>query len=130
MKQNSVNQKERDRILKMYGSKPINEEVVGNKTIADIQKLVGVKDDNILGPQTLAAIKAKLAQPSIGGEPKTGEVLKVKRDVTQTPEPIKMGTMTAKSINIAPTTSGVQVGVGKTGGEKSSSNQSIDSLNP
>jgi hypothetical protein len=38
--------------------------------------------------------------------------------------------MTAKSINIAPTTSGVQVGVEKTGGEKSSSNQSIDSLNP
>jgi hypothetical protein len=113
-----------------------------------------------LGPQTLAAIQAKLGQsdksaaPSIEGftyeqlkklgfsdedlttgkfsrfaslvpkeglrgtEPKTGEVLKVKRDAAQAPEPIKMGTMTAKSITTAPTTSGVQVGVEKTGGEQ------------
>jgi len=64
MKQNRVSQKERERILQMYGSKYLNEETTGNKTIRDIQALVGnVKVDNILGPQTLAAIKAKLGQP-------------------------------------------------------------------
>jgi lysozyme family protein len=127
MKQNRVSQKERERILQMYGSKYLNEETTGNKTIKDIQKLVGVKDDNILGPQTLAAIQAKLGQPEKsttpnvdgltykdlvdagwtdeligksnkyksllpkeseqktvqGSEPKTGEVLKVKRDTAQ-----------------------------------------------
>jgi lysozyme family protein len=127
MKQNRVSQKEKERILQMYGSKYLNEETTGNKTIQDIQKLVGVKDDNILGPQTLAAIQAKLGQPEKsttpnvdgltykdlvdagwtdeqigksnkyksllpkeseqktvqGSEPKTGEVLKVKRDTAQ-----------------------------------------------
>ena len=48
MKQNRVSQKEKERILQMYGSKYLNEETTGNKTIKDIQKLVGVKDDNIL----------------------------------------------------------------------------------
>jgi hypothetical protein len=149
MKQNRVSQKERERILQMYGSKYLNEETSGNKTIQDIQRL--------LGPQTLTAIQAKLGQPdksttpSVDGltykdlidagwtdeqigkskyksllpkeglqgtEPKTGEVLKVKRDATQAPEPIKMGTMTAKSITTAPTPSGLQVGVERTGGEQ------------
>jgi hypothetical protein len=141
----------------MYGSKYLNEETSGNKTIQDIQRLLGVNDDNVLGPQTLTAIQAKLGQPdksttpSVDGltykdlidagwtdeqigkskyksllpkeglqgtEPKTGEVLKVKRDATQAPEPIKMGTMTAKSITTAPTPSGLQVGVERTGGEQ------------
>ena len=39
MKQNRVSQKERERILQMYGSKYLNEETTGNKTIQDIQKL-------------------------------------------------------------------------------------------
>ena len=154
MKQNRVSQKEKERILQMYGSKYLNEETSGNKTIQDIQKLIGVKDDNILGPQTLAAIQAKLGQPDksttpsvdgltykdlidagwtdeqIGKSSKYKSLLPAKTETppsttTQTPEPIKMGTMTAKSITTAPTTSGVQVGVEKTGGETTKTNDAV-----
>ena len=149
MKQNRVSQKERERILQMYGSKYLNEETSGNKTIQDIQRLLGVNDDNVLGPQTLTAIQAKLGQPDKAPTVKvdgftyqqykdagyTDEAMKKDSKfavfypsekgvnvttitTTQAPEPIKMGTMTAKSISSAPTPSGLQVGVERTGGEQ------------
>jgi len=72
MKQNRVSQKERERILQMYGSKYLNEETTDNKTIQDIQKLLGLtgsQADNILGPQTLKLIQTKLGQPEKSATP-------------------------------------------------------------
>ena len=59
MKQIKLTEQEKLNILKQHSSKILVEETKG-KTIADIQQLLGVKVDNILGPQTLAAIEQKL----------------------------------------------------------------------
>ena len=144
MKQNRVSQKERERILQMYGSKYLNEETTGNKTIRDIQALVGVNTDNILGPKTLAAIQAKLGQPDksttpsvdgltykdlidvgwtdeqIGKSSKYKSLLpkETEQKTVQGFEPIKIDTLKVKSLTKAPTPDGLQVGVEKTGGEQ------------
>ena len=62
MKPIKLTESERQNILKLHNSNILIEQSTG-KTIADIQKLVGANPDNKLGPQTLAAIKAKLGQP-------------------------------------------------------------------
>ena len=61
MKPIKLTESERQNILKLHNSNILIEQSTG-KTIADIQKLVGANPDNKLGPQTLAAIKAKLGQ--------------------------------------------------------------------
>ena len=63
MKRIKINENEKRAILGLHSSKIINEETTEVKSIADIQRLLGVKDDGILGSQTLAAIKGKLGQP-------------------------------------------------------------------
>lgn len=64
MKPIKINESEKNEILGLHSSKILSEQTTQGKTIADLQKLLGVKADNFLGPQTLAAIKAKLGQPS------------------------------------------------------------------
>jgi hypothetical protein len=61
MKPIKLTESERQNILRLHNSNILIEQSTG-KTIADIQKLVGANPDNKLGPQTLAAIKAKLGQ--------------------------------------------------------------------
>lgn len=61
MKPIKLTESEKENILRLHNSNILIEQSTG-KTIADIQKLVGANPDNKLGPQTLAAIKAKLGQ--------------------------------------------------------------------
>jgi len=55
----NITEEEKRGILGLHGSKLIKEQ---NKTILDIQKLVGAYPDNYLGPETLAKIQKKLAE--------------------------------------------------------------------
>ena len=143
MKPIKLTESERQNILKLHNSNILIEQSTG-KTIADIQKLVGANPDNKLGPQTLAAIKAKLGQPDKSTTPTvdgfTYEQLKgvgwtddqiaktkyksliptttttMKTTDTKTPETIGMERMKVGSLTKSPTTSGLQVGVERTGG--------------
>ena len=60
-----VTENEKENILKLHNSKPIVEQFETGKTIADIQRLVGAKDDNYLGPETLKKIQSKLSLPDV-----------------------------------------------------------------
>jgi|688.fasta_scaffold01523_47 hypothetical protein len=63
MKQIRIDKNDKLRILSLHNKNILAEQTTENKSIADIQKLLGLKDDNQFGPQTLAAIKTKLGQP-------------------------------------------------------------------
>jgi hypothetical protein len=177
MKPIKLTESEKENILRLHNSNILIEQSTG-KTIADIQKLVGANPDNKLGPQTLAAIKAKLGQPDKSTTPTvdgftyeqlkgvgwtddqiaktkyksliptttptvdgfTYEQLKgvgwtddqiaktkyksliptttttMKTTDTKTPETIGMERMKVGSLTKSPTTSGLQVGVERTGG--------------
>jgi hypothetical protein len=114
MKQNRVSQKERERILQMYGSKYLNEETTSNKTIQDIQNLLGLtgnQADNILGPQTLKLIQTKLGQPDKTPLPKVdGFTYQQYKDAEYTDEVMKKDPKFAafypseKGVNITTTT--------------------------
>lgn len=68
MKPIKLSESEKQNILKLHGSNILVEQST-NKTIADIQTLVGTTPDNKLGPMTLAAIKTKLGQPDKSSVP-------------------------------------------------------------
>jgi hypothetical protein len=58
MKRNIITENEKLRILSLHTNKPINEQQQLNRSIKDIQNMIGVSADNALGPQTLAKIKS------------------------------------------------------------------------
>jgi hypothetical protein len=76
MKNLKISLQEKYEILKKHGSL-LNEQpqtTPANKTIMDIQNLVGVTDDNIVGPLTIQAIKKKIeGLPKPVNDPKTAE---------------------------------------------------------
>lgn len=77
MKNLKISLQEKHEILKKHVSL-LNEQQTNppaNKTIMDIQKLVGVDDDNIVGPLTIQAIKNKIAElPKPVTPPKPAEI--------------------------------------------------------
>jgi len=76
MKNLKISLQEKHEILKKHGSLLNEQETTppANKTIMDIQKLVGVTEDNIVGPLTIQAIKKKIdALPKPGNDPKPAE---------------------------------------------------------
>ena len=113
MKPIRLTESEKQNILRLHGSSILIEQSTG-KTIADIQKLVGANPDNKLGPKTLAAIKAKLGQPN--KVEATTTTTTIAPTDTKTPEAISMERMKVGSLTKGPTQSGLQVGVGRTGG--------------
>ena len=63
MKPIIINENEKERILGLHKCVILEEQEYTGKTISDIQKLVGAKDDNYLGPETLQKIQTMLALP-------------------------------------------------------------------
>jgi hypothetical protein len=122
MKPIKLTESEKENILRLHNSNILIEQSTG-KTIADIQKLVGANPDNKLGPQTLAAIKAKLGQadkvvtPNVDGFTYeqlksagwTDELLANSKykslipTTTKTPEAISMEKMKVGSLTKGPT---------------------------
>ena len=149
MKPIKLTESERQNILKLHNSNILIEQSTG-KTIADIQKLVGANPDNKLGPQTLAAIKAKLGQadkvvtPNVDGFTYeqlksagwTDELLANSKykslipTTTKTPEAQKVMTTKEPSTDL---TQDKSMTAGKTeitlGGEKPKADDAVDSRN-
>lgn len=51
-----INESEKQRIIGLYKPSFLLEQA-GNVTISDLQSLIGVGVDNVIGPQTIAALK-------------------------------------------------------------------------
>ena len=98
MKPIRINENEKKEILGLHGSKIITEEATGGKTIADLQKLLGVKADGYLGPQTLAAIKSKLGQPVVT-QPQTTQPQTTAQPEQKTPEAAPIASLKATGIS-------------------------------
>jgi hypothetical protein len=149
MKPIKLTESEKENILRLHNSNILIEQSTG-KTIADIQKLVGANPDNKLGPQTLAAIKAKLGQadkvvtPNVDGFTYeqlksagwTDELLANSKykslipTTTKTPEAQKVMTTKEPSTDL---TQDKSMTAGKTeitlGGEKPKADDVVDSRN-
>ena len=133
MKPIRIDESEKFKILNLHKCVLVEEET-SNKTIADIQKLLGLKSDNQLGPQTLAAIKTKLAQPSKTTTDTTTPSTQTTKtelpsDFGQT-TPIQMGQVKVSGLKVdGGKVTGVETSAGKPKGDEKST-EATDSQTP